>query len=320
MGKSGSATGIGRCLPCNAMGALNQLCSSQASWWPDLLSNWAPSGSSGHLRLAIRDRYMNFYAKGQSVARINFGRGGASPTMSIHQKYVCSSTDGGQRYIKLSGEEGRDADGRPVTWGGPEMLTKWISKSHCYTSTEKCRIESLVEQSPKVIDLEMGLPAFGERKSPLRIDLVSLEGTSDDIRLVFWEAKMIRDSRLRSRTRQPRVFEQMDAYRSYLAEATRKQQVADAYRNCCRIVRDLHEMASGLGMSHPIDPLIVAAAETDSLHVEETPRLIIFDDGGKRDETAWQEHLEVLCREEIVTIVDENSVGLPLESIPRRGG
>lgn len=320
MSKSGSANGFGRRLPSNAMGALSQLCSSQVSWWPDLLSNWAPSGTSGNLRLAIRNRYINFYAKGQSVARVHFGRGGASPTMSIHEKYVYSSSDGGQRYIKLSGEKGCDADGCIVTWAGPDMLAEWISKSRCYTSTEKCRIESLVEQSPKVIDLEMGLPAFGKRKSPLRIDLVSLEGTSDDIRLVFWEAKMIGDSRLRSKECQPKVLEQMDAYRLYLAETIRKQQVIDAYQNCCRIIRDFQEMASGLGLSRPIDPLIVAAAESDRLHVEERPRLIIFDDGDKRDETAWQKHLEVLCDKEIVTIVDRNSTGLPLESLPRRGG
>ena len=167
----------------------------------------------------------------------------------------------------------------------------------------------------------MGLPAFGDRKSPLRIDLVSLEGTSNDIRLVFWEAKMIGDSRLRSRTHQPKVFEQMDNYRCYLAETTRKKQVADAYQNCCLNICNLHKMASRLGMSHPIDPLIVAAAESDVLHVEQTPRLVIFEDGKKRDETAWQEHLEVLCRKEIVTIVDENSAAdLPLESIPRCGG
>ena len=129
----------------------------------------------------------------------------------------------------------------------------------------------------------MGLPAFGERKSPLRIDLVSLEGTSDDIRLVFWEAKMIGDSRLRSKEYKPKVLKQMDDYRSYLAEPARKQQVVDAYRNCCRIIRDFQEMASGLGLSRPIAPLIVAAAESDRLHVEERPRLIIFDDGDKRE-------------------------------------
>ena len=309
-----------RRLPPKSKPALERLSSNPVSWWPDLLSCWAPSGCSGELRLAIRNNYMNFYAKGQSIARITFGHGGASPTMRIHEKYVKEHSDGGQRYIKLTEKEGRDPDGRSVNWGGPEMLTKWIRKSHCYTSIEKCHIESLVQQSPKVIDLEMGLPSFGDRKSALRIDLASLEGTSDDIRVVFWEAKMIGDSRLRSRTHQPKVFEQMDNYRCYLAETIRKKQVADAYQNCCLNICSLHKMASGLGMSHPIDPLIAAAAESDGLHVEETPRLVVFEDGKPRDETAWQKHLEVLRRKEIVAIVDKSSAGLPLESIPRCGG
>ena len=199
------------------------------------------------MRLAIRNNYMNFYSKGQSIARITFGRGGASPTMRIHEKYVKEFSDGGQRYIKLTDREGRDPDGCLVTWGGPEMLNQWINNSRKYSGREKRHIEFLVQHSPKVIDLEMGLPAFGDRKTSLRMDLVSLEGTPDDIRLVFWEAKMIGDSRLRSRTQQPKVFEQINAYRSYLADPTRKKRVELAYRQCCRIICDIHKLASGLG-------------------------------------------------------------------------
>ena len=309
-----------RRFPVNAMCALKRLSSKRVGWWPDLLSSWAPSGSPGVLRLAIRNGYMNFYSKGQSIARIDFDGHSASPTMHIHEKYVKKHPDGGQIYFTLTDNEGRDEDGRLVPWGGPEMLQKWTENSSKHSGKEKCCIETLVQKSPKVIDLEMGLPAFDDRKSALRMDLVSLEGTSHDIRIVFWEAKMIGDSRLRSETHQPKVFDQIEAYRSYLAETTRKKQVAAAYRNCCLIIRDLHEMASGLEMSHPIDPLIVAAAESDDLHVEETSRLIIFEDGKKRDETAWQEHLEVLRRKVSVAIVDESSIGMSIESISRCGG
>ena len=308
-----------RRLPDHAMCALKRLSSNRAGWWPDLLACWAPSGSSGDLRLAIRNRSMNFYAKGQSVARITFGQGGKSPTMSIHEKYVNPSSLGGQRYVRLGGEEGRDSDGGPVTWSGPEMLKKWIRNTHEHSGPEKRCIETLVQQSPKVIDLEMGLPAFGGRKSPLRMDLVALEGSRDSIRLVFWEAKMISDVRLRSRKHQPRVFEQIEAYRSYLADPTRREQVAKAYRQCCGILRDIHKLASCNGMTHPLDPLITAAADSDRLKVEETPRLVIFEDGNDRDERAWLPHLEVLCSKVSVTIVDKNTIGVPLESIPRCG-
>ena len=320
MSKSGGANGFDRCLPCNAMGALNQLCSSQVSWWPDLLSNWAPSGSSGKLRIAIRKRTINFYAKGQSVARITFGQGGKHPTMYIHEKYVKRAPSGEQKYIKLMKEEGRDQDGGSVTWGGSEMLKEWIRKSRRHVSSEKCCIDTLVGHSPKVIDLEMGLPAFGGRKSPLQMDLVSLESTSDDICLVFWEGKMISDSRLRSSNGEPKVFDQIDAYHSYLADPDRAKEVAKAYIACCKIICDLHGMAKHVGMTHPIDPLIEMAAEASSLTVEKTPRLVVFDNYRKRRESAWQEHLKVLRSRVSVAIVDKQSEGMPLESIPRLGG
>ena len=70
-------------------------------------------------------------------------------------------------------------------------------------------------------------------------------------------------------------------------------------------------------MPHPLDPLIAAAAKSDALDVEETPRLVIFEDGKKRDENAWQKHLKVLLGKVNVTIVDKGSLGLPIEAIMR---
>ena len=305
-----------RRLPDNGMCALKRLSSNPAGWWPDLLSSWAPSGSPGQLRLAVRNRYMNFYAKGQSIAKITFSQGGSLAAMRIHEKYVNGSSDGGQRYVRLTETEGRDADGCPVPWRGPEMLKRWVQESHCYTSEEKRCIETLVQHSPKVIDLEMGLPAFGNRKSPLRMDLVSLEETPEDIRLVFWEAKMIGNNALVSRTQEPAVLKQIEAYSCYLTDSVRKKQVEEAYRQCCEIICELHKLAKLVGMTLPLDPLIEAAA-ISKLVVEETPRLIVFKYGKKRDETAWQEHLKVLLRKVNVTIVDGSSIGVPLESIPR---
>ena len=316
-----NVSNFARRLPDKGMAVLERLTSKRSGWWPDLLASWAPSGSPGELRLAIRNGYMNFYSNGQSIARITFGRGGTTPTMHIHEKYVKKISDGGQRYVTLTDKEGRNADGRPVTWGGPEMLKEWVRNSCKHSGKEKRHIESLVQQSPRVIDLEMGLPAFGDRKTALRMDLVSLESTRDDIRLVFWEAKMIGDSRLRSITHQPKVFEQINAYRSYLADPTRKAQVAKAYQQCCGIIHDLYKLASCVGMTHPLDPLIKAAADPSCrLEIEETPRLVVFEDGKPRVEDAWQTHLKVLCHKASVTIIDKSSIGVPLELIPRCGG
>ena len=293
-----------RRLPVNAMNELGKLVSKKNNWWTDLLSQWAPSGSSGELRLAIRNRYMNFYSKGQSVAKIFFDRSGRSPTMRIHEKYVKPSPNGGQRYLNLLGDEGFDADGNPGTWRGPDLLEKWIANSLRHTGKEKRCIDALVEKSATVIDLEMGLPAFDDRKTALRMDLVALEGDSKNICLVFWEAKLIADGRLRSKDHNPKVFEQINNYRSYLRNNARKIRVIKAYRNCCSIIRDLHSMASKAGVAHPLDPLILAASDPSSkIRVDDTPRLVVFDDGRKRREEAWQTHLDVLRQKVTVEVV-----------------
>ena len=36
----------------------------------DLLAEWAPSGTPGSLRLAVRNGYLNFYHLGQSVSKV----------------------------------------------------------------------------------------------------------------------------------------------------------------------------------------------------------------------------------------------------------
>ena len=299
-----------RKLPINALNSLRELTTEDNSWWTSLLENWVPSGRGEGLRLAIRSGYLNFYAKGQSIAKITFGRRGKSPAMSIHAKYVTGDKNCGQKYEKFL-HRGRDEmQEGSVRREWPKMLQKWISRSECFSENEKKNIDALIAEWPKVIDIEMGLPAFSSRKSALRVDMVSLEGVPEGIHLVFWEAKMIGNQQLRSRCHKPKVFEQIDAYHSYLADPTREEQVIKAYRECCGIIRDLHDMASAAGTVRDLDPMILAAANPGSrLSVERSPRLVIFDDGEKRNKDAWQEHLEVLRSKVPVTIIpSENPI------------
>lgn len=308
-----------RKLPANALPALERLTKAETDWWPDLLASWAPSGIVGPLRLAVRNGYMNFYAGGQSVAKVAFRRGGARPTLSIHHKYVIEPKQTGQLYIKLDTGEGCDSAGHPCGWGGPAMLERWICRSGTHRGFEKPLVEAIVAASPKIIDLEMGLPAYGDRKSALRMDAVALERAGRTIRIVFWEVKRLSDGRLRSRSHRPEVLEQTRAYQAYLQDRRRRERVIEAYRNNCRILVDLHKMAHNVAPLGDLDPLVSEAAQTDTLlDVEETPRLLIFDEGAKRDEDAWQEHLAVLRNQMSVAVVGPNLSGLPpIEVLPR---
>jgi len=102
---------------------------------------------------------------------------------------------------------------------------------------------------------------------------------------------MINDGRLRSRTI-PKVFKQVEAYELFLADDSNRQRVVEAYRRTCKLLRDFNVVARKIAHVPPIDDLIVEAARDDRrLDVTSRPRLLIFDDGAKRDESAWQRHL-----------------------------
>lgn len=281
-------------------------CDDRPNWWRDLLSLWAPSGHEGTLRLAIRNGSMNFYSCGQSIALIEFGRKG-TPKLTVHRKYVSGSPDGGQDHVKLRAGQGCDRQGKICAWGGASMLHSWIANSVKHRGPEKCNIEKVVAQMPTVIDLEMGLPASKGQKAPLRMDMVALERTGDGIQIVFWEAKMISDGRLRSRTT-PKVFEQVEAYERFLADDRNRRCVVEAYRRTCKLLRNFNVVAQEIAHVPPVDNLIVEAAGDDGrLDAALTPRLLIFDDGAKRDENVWQGHLLRLSERMPVTVVPPRS-------------
>jgi hypothetical protein len=253
---------------------------------------------------------MNFYSCGQSIARIAFDRKGTSK-LYVHRKYVTGSPDGGQEYVKLLAGEGCDRQGKVCTWGGPSMLRFWIANSVKHRGTEKCDVEEVVAQMPTVIDLEMGLPASEGQSTPLRMDVVALERAADGIQIVFWEAKMISDGRLRSRTT-PKVFKQVEAYERFLADGHNRQRVIEAYRRTCKLLHGFNVVARKISDVPPIDDCIVEVArDVGRLDVAPTPRLLIFDDGAKRDNRAWQGHLLRLSERMPVTVIPRRSqVGL----------
>ena len=301
---------FGRTIPDEAMIVARRLVSEKTGWFPDLLRNWAPSGSIGQLRIAIRNGYVNFYAKGQSVAKITFNRRNRCLALNIHSKYATPSNNSGQKYVRfdMSGDSNLASE---VRYYGSQTLDFWIGNALKYTtgeirrSNEKRHIDNLIETHSTVIDLEMGLPVYENRKNSLRVDIVSLEEVDGEIRIVFSEAKMISDSRLRSRNHKPEVLEQIERYRAYLDNSERQHRIVKAYTRACRIIRDFHVMASELTEMPPLDELILAAAKPDSrLRVDKTLRLIVFDDKEKKREDAWQEHLGVLKRHKVrVTVL-----------------
>jgi len=263
------------------------------NWWKDLLSLWRPSGQPAGkdgLRLAVRDGYLNFYSQGQSIAKVCFGRGGA-PRVETHVKYVADGQQD-QKYAKLAGQTITLPSGeRTLPYDGLKTLRQWIGRASGHTTNEKSFVDELVAANSAIIDLEMGLPAWGSRKSALRVDLVALTKVSDGAHLAFWEAKFINDSRLRSRT-EPKVLKQIKDYEAFLDYSDHSERVQAAYRETCKLLVQFKSMAERNG--HPgvaLDEAIFEAAAGKSQVIIERPlRLVILKDTENGGGGNWRQH------------------------------
>ncbi|WP_133251515.1 hypothetical protein [Zavarzinia aquatilis] len=229
-----------------------------------LSRHWQPAGCDDPrqpgLRLAVRNGYLNFYRLGQSVAKLGFDRRGRLHA-EVHHKYLDGNA-AGQKYEKLT-----TADG----------LSEWIERCEGFTSKEKCFVDRVVGRNAGVIDLEMALPAGHDsagRKIAPRVDLVALERTTAGHRIVFWEVKLATDARVRRQgDARPEVVEQLETYGGWLRDHA--DMVAEAYRENCRVLRDLHHAAA---TRHPLGETILDVANGDlPLEVDPVPRLLIAD-------------------------------------------
>ncbi|MCE5307321.1 MAG: hypothetical protein LLG20_06740 [Acidobacteriales bacterium] len=259
------------------------------AWFLDLLGYWYPAGEAkggrdaqtapeapaDHLRLAVRDGYLNFYRAGQSVAKVSFAKGKLQGM--IHNKYVFGNDGSGDKYVKITDGtfENRDALRIPYRDG---LVRDWIMKANEYTKSEKRFVDDLLSQNPGVVDLEAGLPWDSDiwsKKSARRIDLVALEGSGDRYKLVFWEAKLVTNSEARSNT-EPKVIGQLKDYKVWLEK--HQDDVRAAYQYTCAALVRLNAIAKARNPNRcELGDAIFAVAGQDASHldVDIRPRLII---------------------------------------------
>lgn len=245
--------------------------------------------SAQPLRVGARNGYLNFYAKGQSVAKLSLAREG--PKLSVHSAYV-------------SGRERNDLSGNPpeartyVTFG-PEALVgsstvaqigSWIATALTYTSAEKRFVDDLVAANPGIIDLEMGLPAIDAPGSPRvapRMDIAIVQTDSRRCSIAFWEAKCANNSELRSGSDYaessdgsftgPKVINQVRKYIGWMAHDGHIEDVATAYRATGELLLQFYQLF--WSPSHASAPDCVgiwqALVETEKPMVIVDPGLVI---------------------------------------------
>jgi hypothetical protein len=207
------------------------------------------------LRLGLRDRYLNFYANGQSVGKLSFS--GRLPKLAVHQAYL----HGGRRdrtdtTEAVEGEYKAFDAGALATAATASLVSGWIETAKTYASAEKCFVDELIAANAGVIDLEMGLPANelenGKRAAP-RMDLVIAQQYEDEqLSIAFWEAKCANNTELRAKApRPPHVLKQIDTYIQWMGHEGRVAQVGQAYRTAASTLVELHQAFRNSSSSVP---------------------------------------------------------------------
>ena len=278
-------------------------------WISVLLKLWQPSGASAvnGLRLDLRNGYMNFYRRGQSVARV--GVSGNRPWLEVHWKYALSERPMKKSpYVTMRDE--LQTRGNTTSKSFEPIILEWIKRvdggvleekdgtvSDGYSGREKDLIELLLSNTKNdtVIDLEVGIPGLGKR-----IDLATIERSEDGQPCVFFgEVKHFQDGRMRKTLSndesQPDlkvIKDQLDHYKSWLTE--NRAIVGQAYGCAARQMQQLWN-ASHTDIELP--EILRQAAKYESLVVCEVPRLIVLSSKSEKIGAAyesWGPHRKIL--------------------------
>lgn len=265
-------------------------------WLRDLLELWKPSGfSSGDygLRLAVRNGYLNFYRHGQSVAKVSFDRSHRL-ILSVHAKYVCADDERaavGQVYARINDREVTCEGLSARAYGGLATLKSWIdvvNRNYAKIGGEKPLIDELLSNAANdcVIDLEMGLPAWGTQRTAPRMDVVTIEEVEGRLTVIFGEVKRIDDGRVRSSKGEPEVIIQLKKYEHYLADAANRDAISCAYQETAARLVELAGMARSVGTEVTLSDSVQRAAASEVLDVARQAVLIVVRPGD-RGEGNW---------------------------------
>ncbi len=194
--------------------ALNKLAADSDSWWHALISDKATF-------IAIRDRYLNVYLAGGSIARIGWSKNRV--TVKVHHEYLTLPVPG-DPYIDLNAAVPRDTL-RPVISSLIDYtadLGRIKRRVDLFIGGERRGENQLARRIPNVIDMEIAFnfdeqnddnPELTHPKSG-RIDLAYVQKSGD---LTFVEIKLYENQELHANGR-PRVCQQLTAYAGWIEQ------------------------------------------------------------------------------------------------------
>lgn len=264
------------------MKALNEL-AKRDGWWSDVLKDKS-------LIIGVRDDYLNVYWCGQSLFKIEMK--GGQIVATTHPKYLLDPDLSGQ--VRLDNGTGTFdtakfnilmSDYRPG-----ETLAKLKRAARVYAGDEKAGVQAIINANAHVVDVEIAFPALpGERSVP-RIDIATFNENGNDIRLEFWEAKLLANPAVRS-TGEKNVVAQIRSYDRLLAEH------ADALVESYRVIAgNLVELAGMSAGARTVAPAIRRVAEGADLRLTDPSRvrLIVYGFDAAQKERIWKPLLKEL--------------------------
>lgn len=243
-------------------------------WCLPGVENTGPVG----LRVGLRDKYVNFYAKGQSVAKLSIRRG--LPRVEVHQAYVVGTKRNRSVERIPNAQAYRSFEAEDLA--SPEVvaqITQWVEVAETYASAEKRFVDDLVSSNAGAIDLEMALPAnVLPNTTPVapRMDLVMAQIDGEgQLSLAFWEAKCATNPELRANNHEPRVRAQLEKYVAWVRAGNRLAEVQEAYSNTGRVFLELYRHFCGDEQTSECGRLWRALAEDKSPPIVSRPGIVV---------------------------------------------
>lgn len=271
---------------------------NETSWWREVVEH-------PNLAIAVRHKYLNVYANGQSIFKISQKSG--TLVAETHYKYLVDRA--APVYRSFSREPNTNCwkfktEGLQFIreYEKRSTLEQLIRNAKIYAGDEKKHVHSILKRNSNVIDVEVAFttllegdaqkePEEDAQKSRVdRIDIVALEeGSGGSIWIVFYEVKTFKDPRIRAKE-SAEVLSTLKDYREAIERA--EGHIKIAYRQVCR---DLMALQRPVGKPGKLDPLIEKATSVDVLNVDPNPRLVIvgYDDPQWKD-ARWKDQLKKL--------------------------
>ena len=126
---------------------LRKCLTEDRKWWPDVREH-------ADLAIAVRDKYLNIYSRGQSIFKVKQRDG--TLRAETHYKYLVDRADHEYRAFR----EGKfDTKGLFFIreYKGRSTLDLLVKNAKVYAGNEKKHVHSIVKKNSNVIDVEIAL-------------------------------------------------------------------------------------------------------------------------------------------------------------------